>query len=286
MAAEEDTRTAEGRGDDTRLAASTGEPPKHLGNRESRNTSDDLERRSGHNVLLQLGAELLALIAMMPRLQQPEDPARLREQVQDRLVRLRSEGGFLACHPWALEKCGMVFSAAVDETVLKTEWGRMSDWANDTLLSRIYGVRNGGELFFELLDQARMQPEVLAPFLELQYVLLQLGFTGRYHGQPEMRQSLCYELFSLLQRVAPSHPLECRPMPVIKDRPPLPLFRFGRLSLWASVGLVLMFIVSCYRNDQTAHDQSSHFQMILERRFAPPLFRSGPPPKSPSGEGL
>ncbi len=167
----------------------------------------------------------------------------MKERIQEQLVTLRGEGSFMNCHPWALEKSGMVFCAAVDEAVLKTDWGLASGWANDTLLSRIYGRRNGGELFFQLIEHARSQPEMMADFLELQYILLRLGFSGRYHDQPGQLQTIGYELYRTVQRIKPASALECPQMPSVRERGRLHRFRWGRITLSTlTVTLVLLLV--------------------------------------------
>ena len=237
MIGEDDTLVVEGRGEQARILPREEHEQPTLGEKA---TDDSLRS----NILMSLGADLLALIALVPRMGRPIDIFRLREQVHEQLIRIRSEGSFLACHPWALDKSGLVFCAAMDEAVLRTDWGRTSGWANDTLLSRIYGLRNGGELFYQLLDQARLQPETMADFLELQYVLLRLGFTGQYHDKPDQWQSTSYELYRVLQRVTPGQPLECRFMPSVRERPPLVRFRFGRMAVATLVLVAFILIVA------------------------------------------
>ena len=208
-----------------------------------------------NNALLRLGADLLALLAMIPRLGTPSDITVLREKIQNKLTQLRSEGGFIACHPWALEQCGPVFCAALDEAILKTDWGQKSGWANDTLLSRLYGGRNGGELFYQLLEQAQMQPEHFSDFLELQYIVLRLGFVGRFHDQPGVREEICYKLHRILQRVAPRQPFECRHMPASSIRRKLRRFRFGLLNTTTLVVILAMALIAGYRYFGQLHSQ-------------------------------
>ncbi len=236
MLDEEVTVTVEGFGDDTRIVPDVGEE-----------TIPGLAGSGHENVLLRLGADLLALLAMVPRLGSPSDIVRLREQVQGCLVQMRNEGSFLSCHPWTLEQSGVVFCAALDEAILRTGWGQSSGWANDTLLSRLYGGRNGGELFYLLLDHAQMQPEQLIDFLELQYIILRLGFEGRYHDQPDSRQSICYQLHRTLQRVLPRTPLECRHLPAVNVRHRVHRFRFGMIGTMTLVIVLAMGFLAGYR---------------------------------------
>ena len=273
MTGDDDTLVVEGRGGQTRIVEDTTPAETVLA---------DNSQVSGlySNTLMRLGADLLALIALMPRMGRPEDIHRLREQIHEQLIRIRSEGSFLSCHPWALDKSGWILCAAMDEAVLRMDWGRSSGWANDTLLSRIYGRRNGGELFYQLLDQARLQPQAMADFLELQYVLLRLGFTGQYHSKPDQWQSISYDLYRVLQRVALAQPLECRQVPSVRERSRLMRFRFARITTvmlvvigvillaggeryWREVQLQTQFMESHTQfydhvHDDTLHDNTLH----------------------------
>ncbi|MCL6271093.1 type IVB secretion system protein IcmH/DotU [Sansalvadorimonas sp. 2012CJ34-2] len=222
-----------------------------------------LDGAGQENALLRLGADLLALLAMIPRLGMPSDVTALREHVQNKLTQLRTEGAFLACHPWALEQCGPLFCLVLDEAILRTRWGQKSGWANDTLLSRLYGGRNGGELFYQLLGQAQMQPENLAEFLELQYIMLKLGFEGRFHDQPGAREEICFQLHRTLQRVALRQPLECLHMPAVRVRHRLSRFRFGLVNSMTLVVILAMTLIAGYRYFGQMHTQIMAIEQTL-----------------------
>jgi type VI secretion system protein ImpK len=73
-----------------------------------------------------------------------------------------------------------VLCAALDEAVLNTPWGAESAWTQRTLLSVFHNETNGGEKFFQLLDRMKAYPADNLDILELMYVLLSLGFEGKY----------------------------------------------------------------------------------------------------------
>src|SRR5690606_37076980 len=81
---------------------------------------------------------------------------------------------------------------ALDETVLNTPWGSQSAWAEQTLLSTFHNETWGGEKFFQLLDRLVQDPRRNLHLLELMYLLLALGFQGKYRirerGRAELEQ--------------------------------------------------------------------------------------------------
>ena len=59
-------------------------------------------------------------------------------------------------------------------------WGSESAWTQRTLLSLFHNETNGGEKFFLILDRMKTYPAENLDFLELMYILLSLGFEGKY----------------------------------------------------------------------------------------------------------
>jgi type VI secretion system protein ImpK len=64
--------------------------------------------------------------------------------------------------------------------VLKTPWGRASEWSENSLLITFHNETWGGEKFFELLDAIIQDPRKNLDLLELMYLCLAFGFQGRY----------------------------------------------------------------------------------------------------------
>lgn len=77
-----------------------------------------------------------------------------------------------------------VICSAIDEAVMNTPWGVESGWGQRSLLRVYHNEASGGERFFVLLDQLMAQPHQYRDLLELFYVLLCMGFKGKYHLDP------------------------------------------------------------------------------------------------------
>lgn len=73
-----------------------------------------------------------------------------------------------------------VLCTALDEAVLNTPWGAESAWTQRSLLSLFHNETNGGEKFFLLVDRMRERPAENLDIIELMYILLSLGFEGKY----------------------------------------------------------------------------------------------------------
>ena len=73
---------------------------------------------------------------------------------------------------------------ALDESVTTSKIsGANENWQSHSLLSTFHKDTWGGELFFDVLDRAMKQPASRLHLLELMYILLSLGFEGKYRMQ-------------------------------------------------------------------------------------------------------
>jgi len=79
---------------------------------------------------------------------------------------------------------------ALDEAVLHTPWGGESAWGQNTLLSAFYKQANGGEKCFAILDHMLQAPAENRDMLELFYVVISLGFEGKYRISDRGRDQL------------------------------------------------------------------------------------------------
>ena len=171
------------------------------------------------NPLFNLGAGLLTLAATLPRLGEPADVNLFQERLIEDVHLFRRRGRHSKCHPWMVDKCCYLFCVMLDELILHTGWGRRAGWANNTLLSRLYNQRNGGEVFFLLLERIQRYPGRLIDLLELQYVFLRLGFRGRYRHHSRQLQKITADLYQLIcHHRPPCYFTPVMDVPVFKQR--------------------------------------------------------------------
>ena len=101
-----------------------------------------------------------------------------------------------------------VICSALDEVVLNTPWGSNSAWAQRTLLSVFHNETSGGEKFFLILDRMCQSPADNIHMIEFMYILLSLGFEGKYRMMNRGRDALEQvrdELFSIIRRHRPDY---------------------------------------------------------------------------------
>ncbi|MCG9626439.1 type IVB secretion system protein IcmH/DotU [Vibrio mediterranei] len=168
--------------------------------------------------LMNAATELLGILVTIRRQGAPRDINRFRQQLLGAIEAFRLRGLHLDYHPSVIEKSCFVLCAAFDEAVLYTTWGDRARWENHSLLSKVFSQRNGGEAFFVLLEKASQQPGKLVDFIELQYVLLSLGFKGRYrHGDDSQLYDITARAYGLIRHYRSETPMPVPQTPVLKE---------------------------------------------------------------------
>ena len=133
----------------------------------------------GLNPLLALANRLLLLV---PHLRQTRhaDPAALRSALAQGLRDVQSAAESQGVAPARVMAMRYVLCTLLDEVAADTPWGGSGAWAGNSLLAEFHNEVSGGERVFQLMAHLAEQPETNRDLLELIYVVLCLGFEGRY----------------------------------------------------------------------------------------------------------
>lgn len=139
-----------------------------------------------------------------------------------------------------------ILCAAIDEAILDTPWGAESGWGGRSLLRVYHNETSGGERFFDLLDQVSARPSEYRELIELFYVLLSLGFRGRYALDP----SGDARVETLRERVHQDMQQDIRSERSLSPRDPAsdavqPALR-NQIPLWAILSVVAALVLVIY----------------------------------------
>lgn len=137
-----------------------------------------LDWGSGLNPLVAAASPLLNLAPSLRQAQHP-DPIGLRETLARAIQTFETktrEAGLPNEHIIGARYALCTF---LDETVANTPWGEKA-WSQRSLLVQFHNEAWGGEKAFQLLGKLAEQPNVHRNLLELFYLILALGFEGRY----------------------------------------------------------------------------------------------------------
>lgn len=135
----------------------------------------------GLNPLVQAASPLLLLTGQLRGALSPMDVAGLRRHALDEIRRFEEHAHSSGVPNEIVLAARYALCAGLDEAVLSTPWGAQSEWAQHPLLVTLHREAWGGEKFFEMLDRISVDPRRYIDLMELQYLGLAFGFTGKYH---------------------------------------------------------------------------------------------------------
>ena len=176
-----------------------------------------------NNNLINLSAGLLAILTTLSQQKDPQNLPELHQYLLRNMSELHNRGLQAGYSPRLMEKVCYALCAAFDEEIMNTSWGQAACWENHSLVAQLFQQRNAGEVFFTLLDQARQNIPRMLDFIELIYLLLRLGFCGRYqntdkHALAELVDSLYQDICQhRTQTEQPSPPVMCKPWQPLKQ---------------------------------------------------------------------
>ena len=158
----------------------------------------------GLNPLVSAAVPLLLMVGGMRSSTIQGDVPALRRQALEEIRRFEESARAAGIANEVIIAGRYALCAALDEAVLATPWGAHSDWAQQTLLNTLHREAYGGEKFFEMLDRIAQDPARRIDLIELQYLCIALGFTGKFslldQGLPRL-EAKQHETFQRIRSV-------------------------------------------------------------------------------------
>jgi len=236
-----------------------------LKNRQ-RNLHDLRQFHSHENPLLNAGAELLSLCVAIPRMPHPNDMHRFRKGLIELISELRQRIAVLDYPRSVADKSCFLFCIVLDEMILHSEWGESCGWENQTLLSELFGVGDGGEQFYRVADKALSQPKLLADLLELIYLFLKIGFRGQYRlGGYERLDVLLHQIETTVLDRRPRVPFTTAvEVKLPRVRKPGRPAHFGRQALLFAAGIAVSWGAASYWYQNSLEQRARDFTGLAE----------------------
>jgi type VI secretion system protein ImpK len=144
----------------------------------------------GLNPLVQAASPLLLLIGGLRGSTSSMDVSALRRHALEEIRRFEEQAHASGVRNEIVLAARYALCAGLDEAVLSTPWGSQSEWSQHPLLVTLHREAWGGEKFFEMLDRISVDPSRHIDLMELQYLVLALGFTGKYQLLPRGQEQL------------------------------------------------------------------------------------------------
>ncbi len=144
----------------------------------------------GLNPLVDSASALLALAPQLRTSASHSDPQALNQHLCGEMQKFEQRAKQRGCSPEHVLAGRYALCTFLDEAVLATPWGSNSGWSEKTLLSTFHREGFGGEKFFSILERVAQEPAKNINLIELQYVILGLGFKGKYNVQDRGGQEI------------------------------------------------------------------------------------------------
>lgn len=153
---------------------------------------DNLIPETALNPLVAAASPLLNLVPQLRGSVSHPNPAGLRETLAQGIRTFETRAKAAGIEPNKVIAARYVLCTLLDETAASTPWGGSGTWAKQSLLVMFHNETWGGEKVFQLLAKLAENPGANRDLLELMYVVLALGFEGRYrvldNGHAQLEQ--------------------------------------------------------------------------------------------------
>jgi len=230
---------------------------KQLDPRPREHTSADENEKI--NPFICAANPLLSLITQLKRSQKPNDIDQLRKQIIGEIKLFEQKMFQLNYTERVVHAARYCLCTAIDESILKTDWGTQTVWVQHSLLSYFHHETWGGERFYLILDQMSQEPRRHLALLELLYLLLSLGFEGKFFDKGVViREEIRNRMMHVIKHATgkPARTLSFN----IKDTQALLVKKQKKSSLkWIAIatGVLLLIINVCFNLSLSSHARST-----------------------------
>jgi len=135
------------------------------------------------NELYNLSIPLLSILLTIERLPKPDNLSVFKNLLKQHIVDMSEQGKQLKYPSAVIDKLCCLHCIVLDEFIIHSSWGISAGWENNTLLSELFNLPSGGDLFFTITDKAMRQSGKMIDLLTIIYIFLQMGFKGRYRSR-------------------------------------------------------------------------------------------------------
>jgi len=173
---------------------------------------------------------------------QIEDIEELRHRLEAEIRSFTNQAQTLGLRESEWSAARYLLCTALDESVTSSKIpGASAEWAARSLLSTFHEETHGGEIFFQVLDRIMKQPAANLYLLELTYLLISLGFEGKYKLQdkgPLALESLRDSLYRQIKL------LRGEPSPDLSKKLDKRKFK-NRIYAYVPMWLIVAVVVFC-----------------------------------------
>ena len=238
--------------------------------------------QTGINPLVAAANPLLALATSLRQQPHHPDPAGLRETLAQAIKLFESRAVAAGVAQGDRLAARYALCTFLDEVAASTPWGEPV-WAQRSLLIQFHNEAWGGEKFFLLLGKLAERPPEHRDLLELLYLILALGFEGRFRVLANGRAQLSQLRERLAQLLARQRgPVERELSPQWRSEADPAAASRKQLPAWGLAALAALLLALVHGGLAFALKRQSDptYSAILALRLpaAPPVSAQAPAP--------
>lgn len=157
------------------------------------------------NSLVAASDPILTLVTTLQSSNYPEDRKKFLDNLAHEVRAFEHHAKMANYQKNTIANARYILCCLLDETIaLTSEWGKDNGWLHNNLLSIFHNEYYGGEDFFKIITESLKNATVNLHLIELAYICLSLGFTGKYRGTDDSASAIA-KLTDSLYKVISQH---------------------------------------------------------------------------------
>ena len=165
----------------------------------------DLSKNAeGNETIGTICADIFIIICKMKDQQDLGTPESLRKLLKEYLRIFETNCRSIHIDSAIIESTKYALIALIDETVLSIPGECAEYWMTKPLQYELWGDILAGEKFYEHLDRLLQDPEKYFDAIEIFFLCLSLGFSGKYIDDQESREKIIYKVAKILVKSSQS----------------------------------------------------------------------------------
>jgi type VI secretion system protein ImpK len=168
-------------------------------------TNSDNHTRQRENLALIFQEVLTAIVRLRSDRQPVSNPNAFRHFILEALKGAARQASVAGYNPGDIKSATFAAVAFLDESILNRRKPAFEDWLKKPLQEELFGTHVAGDVFFDNISQLLCRPDspALADLLEVYYLCILLGFSGRHSANYVELKQLKESVFERINRIRP-----------------------------------------------------------------------------------
>ncbi len=174
------------------------------------------------NSLVAACDQLFGLVTVLDTIEYPDDSDKLLQDLAHEIHSFEHLAQIAGYSSNIIIAARYAICSLLDEAIAATPWGQTKRWQEKSLLSLFHHENYGGSRFFSIIDRALENITNNLHLIELLYLCLNFGFTGKYKDTANGQNELIGITNKLYQIIGQYNSVNPKTILIHDKKPPLP----------------------------------------------------------------